>query len=138
MKFIDDLKKNIFTGTAVYIGDDFVDIARTELTLKGSKITYLQRFPTLKNIKRLSYSEAKEELDRIIEKSAGFEKNKPSRIAVNLKNDYFLLRRFTVKEIPEAELQKAIIFEAQKYLPYAVDDLVYNFEKCDKKGKWAL
>lgn len=135
IEILNTIKSKILTGTAVYISDDFIDVAKADLTQKGMEVSYLQRFPILENIKGLSLKEAKDQIDKILDKAGLLEKDKPYRVAVNLKNDYFLLRRFTFKEIPRTELKKVLIFEAQKYVPYAMDDLIFTFKKCTKKEK---
>ena len=134
MPILSDIKKIFLTGTAIYITDDFVDIAVAGPAVGGLKISSLKRFPLFKNIKGLSYAEAKEELDRIFEKAFPEEAPKPYRVAVNIRNENFILRHFMLRSIPKNELRQAIIFEAQKYVPYSMDDLSYGFKVCDKRG----
>jgi len=130
---VDFIKKRILRGTAIYITDDFIDVVRGEMTLKGMKITYLHRLPVVKDMKNRSYAESAETIDSVLEKAIDFEKDKPYRVAVNLKNDYFLLRWFTFMQISEKELENAVLFEAQKFIPYAIDDLTFTFKRCAKK-----
>jgi len=121
------IKKVFFTGTAIYISDDFVDIVKARRTLKGIDVFFLQRYPLLKSIKDTPYSDAQEELESIFDKAFPNEADIPYRVAVNLRNASVILRYFTLKGVPQNEVKGAISFEAQKYVPYAIDDLVYSF-----------
>jgi len=134
MGLISNIKKTFFNGTAIYVSDDFIDIAKGGLTKNGIRISFLQRFPLLKNIRNLSYMDAKDEIDKTLDKAFPNSEDKPYRVAINLKDDSFILRHFTLREIPAKELKHAIAFEAQKYVPYPVEDLVYGFKVCAKKG----
>jgi len=134
MGVISNIKKTFFNGTAIYVSDDFIDIAKGGLTKDGIRISFLQRFPLLKNIKNLSYMDAKDDVDKILDKAFPNKEDKPYRVAINLKDDSFILRHFSLREIPAKELKHAIAFEAQKYVPYPVEDLVYGFKVCSKKG----
>ncbi|MBL7157594.1 MAG: pilus assembly protein PilM [Candidatus Omnitrophica bacterium] len=130
---IADLKKRLLTGAAVYISDDFVDVAEASLTAKGMHVPSLRRFPLQRSIKGLPFADAKESVGKIINEA--FEKGKKAsyRIAVNLRDDSFILRRFKLREIPENELDKAIVFEAQRYVPYNVDNLIFRYKKGVKR-----
>ncbi|MBL7157739.1 MAG: hypothetical protein ISS92_06260 [Candidatus Omnitrophica bacterium] len=128
----DNIKKSLLSGTAVYLSEDFVDIVKGEITPGGVRISSMQRYPVLKNVKDLTQPEARAELDSIFSKA--FEKQKPEKIALNLKDEFLLLRRFSFKQVMDNELEKVVVFEAQKYIPYAIEDLAFGFKKCDKKS----
>ncbi len=126
----DDLKKKIFRAAAIYICDDFVDVATAQLSVRGIKVNFLQRYPLLRSMSDLSRQECKDQLDFILERA--FKKDMPERVAVNIITHDFVLRRFSFNEVPDAELAKVVSFEAQKYIPYPIDGMVHNFEKCTK------
>ncbi|MDD5561854.1 MAG: pilus assembly protein PilM [Candidatus Omnitrophica bacterium] len=47
-----------------------------------------------------------------------------------------IIRTFEIPKLPSNELQSAINFEAKKYIPFKLEDLVYNFQvEPDKKTK---
>lgn len=125
--------KILSKASSVYISDDFIDVAKANITPTGLGVYYLMRFPLLKNIKGLTYEEAGDEIERVLDKAFGEKEVRPHRIAVNLRNEFFILRRFAFREIPDNELKKAIIFESQKYTPMPIEELTFNFQKCSKK-----
>jgi hypothetical protein len=46
-----------------------------------------------------------------------------------------IIRTFEIPKLPSNEMQSAINFEAKKYIPFKLDDLVYNFQvEPDKKN----
>lgn len=137
MPMIPAIKKIFFTGIAIYVSDDFVDVVKADRGAKGARVTFLQRYPLLKSVKNTPYTDATEELDRIFEKAFPEEADRPYRIAVNLRNASVILRYFTLKGIPQNEVKRAIAFEAQKYVPYAMDDLVYGFRTYAKTREFA-
>lgn len=47
-----------------------------------------------------------------------------------------IIRTFEIPRLPSNELQSAIHFEAKKYIPFKLEDLVYNFQvESDNKSK---
>lgn len=48
-------------------------------------------------------------------------------IGVSLAAQELLLRSFTMPRLPKAERETAVRFEARKYTPFKIDDLVWNF-----------
>ena len=47
-----------------------------------------------------------------------------------------IIRTFEIPRLPSNELQSAINFEAKKYIPFKLEDLVYNFQiETDNKNK---
>jgi len=47
-----------------------------------------------------------------------------------------IIRTFEIHRLPSNELQSAINFEAKKYIPFKLEDLVYNFQvETDNKNK---
>ena len=47
-----------------------------------------------------------------------------------------IIRTFEIPRLPSNELQSAINFEAKKYIPFKLEDLVYNFQvEIDNKNK---
>ena len=126
----EDLKDKILKGAAIYINDDFIDVAKAELTLKGLKVTFIQRYPVLRSVSDLSKEESKGQLESILERA--FEDDIPYRVAVNIINHDFILRRFSFGEVPERELGNVVGYEAQKYIPYPIEGMVYSYEKSSK------
>lgn len=116
-----------FSGTAIYISDDFVDIARATHAVGGMRVNYLQRFPMAKNIKNLSYSDFSDELERIIDKAFPDQTRMPHRLAVNITDNHLILRRFTMRTVQRKEFSQAVIFEAQKYITTPIDMLTYSY-----------
>lgn len=131
---IPNIRKDVLAGTAVYIADDFIDIVKANVLLKGIRVTQLERHPLSKNIGSMSYAEAREEIDSVLNKVFGEEQ--PFRIAVNLRTIDFILRRFSIREIPKNEMRAAVAFEVQKYIPYTVDEVSFNFKICATTDKF--
>ena len=57
------------------------------------------------------------------------------RVAVALPPDDVLLRAFTIPAIPRAELDGAVQFEARKYLPFKLNELVWNYQVAPRSDK---
>ncbi len=132
-KIISYLRQLFLTGAAIYISDDFVDVAKGSQTAGGLKVSFIQRYPLLKTVRKTPYEDAKDDIDKIIDKAFSEDEEKPYRVAVNIRNDSFILRHFIIKGIPENKLGEALVFEAQKYVPYHIDNLIYGFKVCSKK-----
>lgn len=128
------IKKALFSGCAFYVSDDFIDIAVAEDRPRAVKLMSIQRIPFLRGANREPFTDGREYADKIYEKIFPDEDNKPYRVAVNLKNDSFVLRHFRLRDIAQKDLDQAIVFEAQKYLPYSLDDLVYKFKSDAKRS----
>ena len=99
--------KNILTdaffgGTAVYVSDDYIDIARAASFMGGVRLTYLNRFPLSKNIKNLPYSDFSDDLEKIVDNVFSDESKKPRRLAVNITDNRLILRRFTMRSVPKS------------------------------------
>ncbi len=127
------LKKIFFTSSAIYISEDFVDIAEAKITFGGMKISSLQRIPFSKRLKDPSFSDMTDEIDNALSKIFPKDADKPIRIAINVENKYLILRRFSIRDIPRAELDQAIVFEAQKYIPSLIDNLTYGFKTYSRR-----
>ncbi|MDD4202469.1 MAG: hypothetical protein PHQ52_03290, partial [Candidatus Omnitrophica bacterium] len=125
---IKQLKAKILSATAIYMTSNYIDVVKGSFTLNGPKITYLKRIPCSKNLSKIKASERKEEIDRVISKTFD-EEDMPYRVSVNIENQDFLLRRFSMMNVPDAEIEEAMGFEVQKYIPYSLDKLSYKYEK---------
>ncbi|MBN1354297.1 MAG: pilus assembly protein PilM [Candidatus Omnitrophica bacterium] len=128
---INKLPAKLFANTAIYMSADFVDIVKAEATFKGVRIAFLQRYPILKDIKDMEDAETWAEVEKAL--SMAFKEARPEKVALNVMDRFLLLRRFSFKKVPESELKKVIVFEAQKYVPYPMESLVFGFEKCGKR-----
>ena len=120
MAIVREIRKIFFDGTAVYIGADFMDIAEARLSPGGIVLTMLQRFPLGSGPDR--------GIDGILDRVFSSGDQTPYRVAVNVRNDQLILRRFTIREIPHGELAQAVVFAAQQHLPCPIDTLTYGFK----------
>lgn len=127
---LSDIKRIFFTGNAVYTGDSFIDVARVKIGLKGIKDIFIERHFLSQSVKS-SYMDAKLQIDEVLDMV--FESEKPYRVACNLKDENFILRRFSMAEIPTGELRNAVFYEVQKYVHYAIEELRYDFRICSKE-----
>lgn len=133
MPTLSDIKRIALESCAIYISDDFIDIVKGDITPIGRlRVRSLTRFPLLKNIKNMPYENAEEEIDRVLAKAFEKKEDMPYRAAINLRNEFFILRRFAFREIPDNELRKAVVFESQKYTHLPIEDLAFAFQKCSK------
>jgi len=58
------------------------------------------------------------------------------RGAICISGQDLIIRTFEIPRLPNNEMQSAINFEAKKYIPFKLDDLVYNFQvEPDKRSK---
>lgn len=121
-------KKTFLESTAIYLTEDFIDIAESKLVFGGMKILSLRRIPFSKQPKDSSYSDRSTEIDNILSKVFLDDTKKPVRIAINVRNKHLILRRFTIRDIPRGEMEQAVAFEAQKYIPSLIDNLTYGFK----------
>ncbi|MDD5438612.1 MAG: pilus assembly protein PilM [Candidatus Omnitrophica bacterium] len=127
------LKKRLLSGTAIYVSDDYLDIAEAEVRAGGIRLTRVERHPFHINIKPFSYMEVRDELDRVLDTVYPDPNARPYRAAINLKNDYFFLRRFSLRALSETDLSKTVAYEVQKYIPFPIEDLAFSFKKCAKR-----
>ena len=54
-------------------------------------------------------------------------KAKPARVTVSIAPHEVLLRSFSIPTIPKTELETAVQFEARKYIPFKLEDLVWDY-----------
>ena len=59
---------------------------------------------------------------------------KASHVGVSVASPDVLLRSFTLPIIPQDEREPAVQFEARKYLPFKITDLVWNFRAIEQRG----
>ncbi|MDD5173335.1 MAG: hypothetical protein PHV48_00710 [Candidatus Omnitrophica bacterium] len=121
-------KKIFFSSTAIYVSEDFIDVAEGSTVFGGMKISLLKRFPIEKNTKGLSYVDTNVEIGKLIVKLFPKEEDRPYRIAINVPNARLILRRFSIKGVSKNEIDQSIVFEAQKYIPSLIDNLTYGFK----------
>ncbi|MDD4957292.1 MAG: hypothetical protein PHH49_06170 [Candidatus Omnitrophica bacterium] len=126
---IKTLREILTRITAVYISHDFIDVGQMEIGFSGGKVDFIQRYPVKRSLRHAPLATINAELGKAMEKCIDMENEKPARIAVNLKNDFFLLRRFSFAKVPEAEIENAVSFEMQKYIPFRAEDISHNFKK---------
>lgn len=115
-------------AAAMYIEDDFADLARGIRTKRGVKLLAIRRDPLVKKSKQTQHAEIVSELDAVFAKSFAESEPLPYRIASNLKNDSVVLRHFTLTGIKSGDAARAVAFEAQRHIPYQVEELIYKFE----------
>lgn len=120
MAITKEIRKIFFDGTAVYISTDFIDIAEARLAPGGVALISLQRFPI--------GSDPEHDINGILDRIFSSEDQIPYRVAVNVRNDQLILRRFVIPDIPQRELAQAVIFSAQRHLPCPIDTLTYGFK----------
>jgi len=128
MNIIQEAKKIFFEGTAVYISADFMDIAEAHLSPGGIALVSIQRFPLAKG--------PENGIDGVLDRVFSTEDQIPYRVAVNVKNDQLILRRFSIREIPEKELEQAIVFAVGQHLPCPIDTLTYGFKTYRKTSNY--
>lgn len=128
MNILSTLKKLFFTASAIYATNDYADIAEAELTLRGIRISKLERIPIAKNIGDTAGAEINDRIDGIFKKAFHVEEKRPYRIAINVSDEHLILRRFTIRDIPNNEIEQAVVFEAQKYIPCSIESLTYGFK----------
>ncbi|MBF0216952.1 MAG: hypothetical protein HQL30_08175 [Candidatus Omnitrophica bacterium] len=131
LKAADYLKRS-YRGAVVYVSDDYVDLAVAEPSFSGMKITRLERIPFGMNSRNLSEEELFSFLGTLLNEFFENEGKALLRIATNIRNDYFIVRRFSFPEVPDTEAEKVAVFEAQKYLPCALGSLSYRIRKLDR------
>ncbi|MFA5256460.1 MAG: hypothetical protein WC419_07185, partial [Candidatus Omnitrophota bacterium] len=122
------LKKIFFSNTAIYVGEDFIDVAEGTTVFGGMNISLLERFPIEKSTKGPLPADTNIEIGKLIMKLFPREEDRPYRIAINAANSRLILRRFTIKGVSKNEINQSVIFEAQKYIPSLLDNLTYGFK----------
>jgi hypothetical protein len=121
-------KRIFFTASAVYISEDFIDIAEAKTGIGGMDIVSLQRTPLARHDPGLTHQNITPEIEKILDAAFADEEKRPVRIAVNVKNKNLILRRFMIRDIAKGELGQAVAFEAQKYVPAIIENLTYGFK----------
>jgi len=122
------IKKIFLSNAAVYISEDFIDVARADAVIGGMKITSLRRFPVRKKTGSALSSDISADLDKDFAAIFPDRADRPYRIAMNIRNNHLILRRFTIRSIPGKEMAQAVAFEAQKYIPSLIDNLTYAYK----------
>ncbi len=120
MAIIQEIEKIFFTGAAVYISTDFMDIAEARMSPGGVVLTSLQRFPIGFGSER--------GISGILDRIFSSEYQIPYRVAVNVRNDQLILRWFKMPNVPQKELAQAVVFAAQQHLPCPIETLTYAFK----------
>ncbi|MBI4355474.1 MAG: pilus assembly protein PilM [Candidatus Omnitrophica bacterium] len=72
-------------------------------------------------------NEGPEQLISAIQGALEAAKIRAKEVVLGLPSSEVLLRHFILPQMPESEWRSAIQFEVRKYIPFKVDDLVWNF-----------
>ncbi|UCH12122.1 MAG: pilus assembly protein PilM [Candidatus Omnitrophota bacterium] len=120
-------------GTGVYITKNFVHV----VSVSGSfnEPTIIDCIRTERSISPDEIYSSKEELNkRIVEaikSSFGKLKAKPDKVFSVLPEAGIMVRHFDMPLLPRSEQAQAIKFEAKKYIPFKIEDVISDFKIID-------
>ncbi|MEI8176468.1 MAG: pilus assembly protein PilM, partial [Candidatus Omnitrophota bacterium] len=114
-------------SAGIYIGADFVDLAVVEHLKERTKVVASVRVPIAEEA---GTPENADKLSRIIpaiKKAVELSGQKLARVNFAVPQNEVIIRRFIMPIIPVEERAGAVRFEAQRYLPFKLDDTLSAF-----------
>lgn len=115
----------------LYFNQDFIEIAVIRKDIYNTKILKVDsRKIATQDVDVVDQNEIiRNAIDDL------FVENKISRsnVVLNLPNQSVIVRVFSMPRLPEEEWGQAVRFEAQKYIPFRVDEIVADFIVLNKK-----
>jgi|GEM_PF-4069079 len=119
-----------FTG--LYVGSDFVDLVvlnnargTPQVVASVRRFLYEENMPPDKKDKNTALPIAVKKAVEALKVSAGL-------LGFGLSQDEVMIRRFRMPYLAESERSNAVKFEAQKYLPFKMDDTISDFYITDE------
>jgi len=116
----------------LYVGSDFVDLVclssvkgAPQIAASARRFLYEENTPPDKRDKNTALPIAIKKVVEALKASAG-------GLNFGLSQDEVMIRRFRMPYLAESERANAVKFEAQKYLPFKVDDTVSDFYITDE------
>ncbi len=120
-------------GTGVYITKNFVHIV--SVSGRFNKPTITDCIKTERSIPPDEIYSSKEELNKrtveAIKSSLGKLKAKPDKVFFVLPEAGIMVRHFDMPLLPRSEQAQAIKFEARKYVPFKIEDVISDFKIID-------
>lgn len=131
-------------SAGIYLGIDFVDLVLVETSKEKPRV--------IKSIRNMLYVDAETPpatqedklalIAKAIEKTLQTPAIKINSLNFSIPQDESIIRRFKMQYLPIEERTNAVKFEAQKYLPFKIDDTISDFyiveESKDTKAMDAL
>jgi len=125
------------SSLGIYFGQKFISVVET----KGSKLSKCIQIPHSAITATGEIEEKVPTEDKIIEIIALFKdelrrnKIQAREATLCLSGGDLIIRSFEMPIIPRSELQNAVCFEARKYIPFKVEDLIFDFQVKSDKAK---
>ena len=135
-------------GVGLFVGKKYVDVVELQRTFSGPKVNHFVSVPIAPEGSSLSSfqgplageeSEVRHEQVVSAIRRALRESGVRTRWVVsNLPEEEAIVRYFQMPKLPKKEWEQAVRFEARKYIPFTLEDLVSDFfvvEEKEEKGK---
>lgn len=110
-------------NVGIYIDKNSVDLVQLTYGLQGLKVTNSIRVPIPKPKPDQTQDLVVETIKEAVKKA----KLKNASVIAALPTDEVIIRYFQMPILPSSERYKAIIFEAKKYLPFKLDEVIFDF-----------
>ncbi len=125
---------NLKTTTGIYIGARHVYIAQLKGTIVG---TYLSKFSRteIQNAGQADESAVKESTALALRRALQGYKISPKHLYTAFPGKDVLIRHFQIPKIPRGEWDAAIKFEAKKYIPFRIEELLWDYHVVLHKSK---
>lgn len=114
-------------SAGIYLGIDFVDVVILESAKGKIKIVKSIRNLVSEDAAQAGKGNSIELIAAAVKKSFSGQVLKTKAVNFAIPQEEIMIRRFKVPYIPEEERLNAVKFEAQKYIPFRVDDTISDF-----------
>lgn len=129
---------NLRTTTGIYVGTRNVYIAQLKGTLFGLRLVKFARTEIQPQSQTRPADLSKEKTTALVKaiKKVIRENNlKAKKVITALPGQEVIIRYFQMPKIPKSERETAIKFEAKKYIPFKIEELIWDFHVVLPKDK---
>lgn len=116
----------------LYITKDAVTVAQVKRTLHGPRLTKSAQ------VKIKSEQPNKEEIIEAIQEAFNQSKIENKEVIFGVVDKEVMIRFFRMPCIPKQERKNAVKFEAKRYIPFRIEEVVLGFQATEKKDESKL
>ncbi|MFH1847600.1 MAG: pilus assembly protein PilM, partial [Candidatus Omnitrophota bacterium] len=114
-------------GTGLVAGQNFVDIVELKESGKKFVLEKSARIDIAEDGKPPSPDKRDELTQKAIRDAFKKSKAKSNNVVVGLAGSHAIVRRFRTVYVPKEQRQEAVKFEAQRYIPFKLDEIMSDF-----------
>ncbi len=118
---------------ALFIARETVDLLVMLHTIKGPKLIKFAQTPIFPKEEPIAMRTKEESILNAINKTLRENKIRPGEALTALPAEEVMVRYFQMPKIPKQEWESAVSFEAKRYIPFRMEDVIYDFKVSESR-----